>query len=198
MTQVYQPPLYCQRCELPVRIEPKPGSKARLLKRAKTGNGLCVHCAVHDWLRNTYPVNLLLAESGPKALLVPDLQEQFAGLMRQGNADAVPDEINWARIVEFWNLPFATPVKQTAMNPAGQRDLDEIAGGKRAGLGGAAREWARQKPDPLGGKMTIDSFEDLNLLDPGAGDELRDALHRAFGDDDDEPDPPKEQKRLFD
>jgi len=38
--------------------------------------------------------------------------------------------------------------------------------GKRPGLG----KRRSPKPDPLGGKMTITSFDELNLLSPGLGD----------------------------
>jgi hypothetical protein len=94
-----------------------------MLRRA-AGPGLCINCAAHDWLRNTYPANLLLAQSGPKSLAFPHIQEQFAGLMKMANSDARPDEINWQRIIDNWELPFPNKVRARAENPADQEELD--------------------------------------------------------------------------
>lgn len=166
--------VHCQRCELPLRVNSKPESKATMLKRAKDGKGLCVHCAVHDWLRNTYPINIQLAESGPCALLVPHIQEMYGGIMRSQLADAKPDEISWNRIVEFWDLPFPHKIKTTGRNPVSQKELDEITSGERPGLGGRVGE-ARESLS-LDSDLTIRSFEELNQLDPGLGDSLRELL----------------------
>lgn len=164
----------CQRCELPLRVNPKPSSKATMLKRAKDGKGLCVHCAAHDWLRNTYPINIQLAESGPRALLMPHIQEMYAEIMRSQLADAKPDEISWNRIVEFWELPFPHKIKPTGRNPVSQKELDEITSGKRPGLGGRINE-ARESLS-MDSDLTIRSFEELNELEAGLGDELRESL----------------------
>lgn len=115
--------IYCERCEARCRVAASRNSKAKMLRHSK-GKGLCVNCAVHDWLRNTYPPNIILAQSGPKVLLFPHIQEQFTEIMRTGFADAKPDEIDWERIVENWDLPFKNKVKATATNPASQDVLD--------------------------------------------------------------------------
>ncbi len=112
----------CQRCGQRCRVDPLQGSKAKMLRRST--KGLCANCAVHDWLRNTYPPNIILAQSGPKVLLFPHIQEQFTEIMKIGFADAQPDEIDWQRIVDNWELPFKNKVKATAMNPASQDVLD--------------------------------------------------------------------------
>ena len=110
----------CQRCDVRCQVD-EPGNKeARLLRRSRDPKGLCVNCAVHDWLRNTYPVNMLLAKSGPKSLVHPHIQEQFAGIMRLGMADAMPDEIDWGLIIENWDLPFPHKVKPRGENPCSQ------------------------------------------------------------------------------
>lgn len=95
-----------------------------MLRRSKRAGGLCVNCAAHDWLRNTYPANLLLASSGPKTLAFPHIQEQFAGLMKMANSDARPDEINWSAIIANWDLPFPSKLKSSAINPVTQAELD--------------------------------------------------------------------------
>ena len=125
----------CERCGAQLKVDAVPGSKAKILRRSKVAKGLCVNCAVHDFLRHTYPPNIQLADSGPKILLYPMIQEMFADLMQAGLSDATPDEIDWDRIVENWYLPFPTKLKTSGMNQCSQQELDEIATGKRPGLG---------------------------------------------------------------
>lgn len=164
--------IHCERCEVRCKVAGLRESNAKMLRRSKEPKGLCVNCAVHDWLRNTYPVNMLLAQSGPKSLLLPHIQEQFTTIMRVGLAEAQPDEINWELIVENWDLPFPKKMKPSAANPCTQQELDDIKTGKRPGLGYTGHP----KPDPLGGKMTITSFEELNLLKSGLGDDFKRCL----------------------
>ena len=123
--------ILCPRCDILIRADATPGSSAKMLKRSKNTDGLCVNCALHDWLRNTYPVNLHFAEHGPSALEHTHVRKQIEQIMRVGKADASPDEINWDRIVENWKLPFPRPVKRTATNPVSQKELEEIARGER-------------------------------------------------------------------
>lgn len=124
----------CERCKAYCKVVGPRNSKAKMLRLSKEPKGLCINCAVHDWLRNTYPPNILLAQSGPNILLYPHIQKQFADIMRIGFADAKPDEINWNLIVENWDLPFPQKIKPSATNPCTQREIDEIAAGKRPSL----------------------------------------------------------------
>jgi len=163
----------CKRCGEQCRISGSPGKDAKMLRFAE-GPGLCVNCAVHDWLRNTYPVNILLTQSGPKAL--PHLQEQFAGIMRLGKADAMPDEIDWEKIVENWDLPFPHKIKPSSTNPCSQLELEEIAAGKRPGLVGRFDTITPKCQTLLDNNRTITSFEQLNELEPGLGDDLKKCL----------------------
>lgn len=166
----------CERCGARLKVDTPKSSNAKMLRRSKEPKGLCVNCAVHDWLRNTYPPNILLAQSGPKVLLHPHIQDLFTGIMKIGFADAQPDEIDWERIIENWDLPFPTKLKPSGMNPCSQLLLDEIAAGKRPGLG------RRLPPEetPIGrpDNMTITSFEQLNELEPGLGDQLKKCLNK--------------------
>ena len=173
---------YCIRCKARCTVAGPGKADAKMLRYSKTPQGLCVNCAAHDWLRNTYPVNMMLAKSGPAALAHVHIRAQFAEIMRVGNADADPNEINWNLLTENWDLPFPHKIKPSATNPCSQRELDEITEGKRKGFG----EFEPPKPDPLKGKTVISSFEELNLLKPGLGDELRAALHRQVDDTTDE------------
>lgn len=114
----------CERCEARYRVDTPRSSKAKMLRRSKEPKGLCVNCAVHDWLRNTYPVNLIFTTLSPDALRLEHIQQQFTEIMRAGFADAKPDEIDWEAIITNWDLPFKNKVKGTAMNPASQAVLD--------------------------------------------------------------------------
>jgi len=117
----------CGRCGARCKVNPVAGSRAKMLKRGSDTKGLCVNCAVHNWLRNTYPVNIILAQSGPRSLALPHIQEQFAGIMKSQCSDAVPDEIGWQAIIDNWNLPFPTKLKSSPMNPVNQAELDRVA-----------------------------------------------------------------------
>ena len=114
----------CQRCKAKCKIDPKAQSNAKMLKRGKTVRGYCVNCAVHNWFRNTYPINLTFTTLDPETLRLEYIQQQFANIMRAGNADANPDEIDWLEIIWNWNLPWKDKVKATATNPASQAVLD--------------------------------------------------------------------------
>lgn len=162
----------CGRCKTPCKVDKLRNPKAKMLRRSKEPKGLCINCAVHDWLRNTYPPNILLAQSGPKMLLFPHIQQQFAGIMRIAFADAKPDEIDWQRIVDNWDLPFPHKIKPTATNSCSQLELDEIATGNRPGIGSSGRPTLREIAD----KGPITSFEQLNELKPGLGDQFKKCL----------------------
>lgn len=116
--------IHCERCEAPCRIAGPANPDAKMLWRSKEPKGFCVNCAVHDWLRNTYPVNLIFTTLSPDALRLEHIQQQFTGIMQVALADAQPDEIDWEAIITNWDLPFKNKVKGTAMNPASQDVLD--------------------------------------------------------------------------
>lgn len=162
----------CERCKTRCKVDTLRNSKAKMLRRSIEPKGLCANCAVHDWLRNTYPPNILLAQSGPEVLLHPHIQKQFIGIMRVGFADAKPDEIDWQRIVDNWDLPFPTKIKPSCMNPCNQKEIDAIKAGTRPSIGSSGRPTLCE----LAEKGTITSFEQLNELDPELGDKLRKCL----------------------
>ena len=164
--------IHCERCEAVCRVAGPRNPDAKMLRHLKEGRGLCVNCAVHDWLRNTYPPNILLAQSGPKVLLYPHIQEQFAGIMRIGLADAMPDEIDWERIVENWDLPFPTKMKPSSMNPCNQEEIDAIKAGTHPGLLNSIEPSKRPTVGGAKDMLKITSLEQLNELEPGLGDEF--------------------------
>ena len=165
----------CERCGARCKVAGQRDSDAKMLRHSKEPKGLCVNCAVHDWLRNTYPPNILLAQSGPKILLYSHIQDQFAEIMQVGFADAKPDEINWQMIVDNWELPFAHKMKPSAMNPVSQKELGEIASGERPGLGSPVSKSIFENASDV----TITSFEQLNELEPGLGNELKKCLKKT-------------------
>lgn len=163
----------CLRCEARIKLNPAPGSEAKMLRRAKVPKGLCINCAVHDFLRNTYPPNIQLAESGPGILLYPMIQEKFADLMRTGLSDAAPEEIDWQRVVDNWELPFREKVKASNTNPCSQKQLDAVAAGTKPGLGAIMESPLVKK------RGEIKSFAELNELSPGLGDSLKKCLRKG-------------------
>ena len=163
----------CLRCKVKCQVSSAKNPDAKMLRRSKEPKGFCVNCAVHNWLRNTYPVNMLLAQSGPQSLAYPHIQEQFAGIMRSQMADAMPDEIGWDLIVENWDLPFPHKIKPSATNPCSQLELEEVAAGTHPGLGSKLRD---ESGKLKGDHLCITSFDQMNELEPGLDDELRDLL----------------------
>ncbi|MBA7653783.1 hypothetical protein ES703_61644 [subsurface metagenome] len=159
---------HCERCKASCKVAGLRNPGAKMLRRSKEPQGLCINCAVHDWLRNTYPPNMLLAQSGPKILLYPHIQRSFVEIMKIACADARPDEINWDLIVDNWELPFPHKMKPSPTNPCSQTELDEIAAGERPGLG---QNYPPKSFEKLA--KPIRSLEELNQLEPGLGDEFK-------------------------
>ncbi len=96
----------CERCGRPCRVGPPPNPDARLLKRSTTPEGYCANCAATAFLRMEVPTLAgLLERMGPQALTNPQIQAQFAWIMRSGFADAAPAELDWAAMAANWELP---------------------------------------------------------------------------------------------
>ena len=78
---------------------------ARMMRRAQTG--MCVDCATVVFLQrleNTGGHLLPKGETWATALRLPHVQKQFAAVMAAAKADAKPDEIDWDRVIELWDL----------------------------------------------------------------------------------------------
>lgn len=109
--------MICERCK---REGLQPGERspeARLLGRAKAG--YCVDCAATAALRELPTVSEVLAVRGPEVLLDPIVQAQFGRILASGQADARPEEIDWARVVENWALPIASEQRRNGRRNAG-------------------------------------------------------------------------------
>lgn len=101
----------CSRCGAPCKLADRANEEARLLKHATAPetSGYCPDCAVTDFFKNHSQLARLMEMNpvGKQMLLDPRVQQQFARVMQSGNADAKPEEINWQRIHDNWELPFA-------------------------------------------------------------------------------------------
>jgi len=92
----------CQRCRQLCR--PRKGNpNSRPFRKA--AEGLCVNCAVTEFLKTTEPISGLLSGIGPEVLLRFDLQRQVGNIMSAGNCDASLSEISWQTVVDQWDLP---------------------------------------------------------------------------------------------
>ena len=134
-----------------------------MLRRSAKPKGLCVNCAAHDQLRHLYPANLILAQSGPKGLMLPHIQQMFDSILRSAGTDADPGEIDWERVVANWNLPFSTKIKSTSTNPVTQKEFD------RQGTKPHSPSFLTEQEQRAKDKATRDhAMRDfLNILSPG-------------------------------
>lgn len=107
----------CPRCGRPCKVAKPRNPDARILRlatkeTAAAGACLCVNCAATEFYKTVLEADELFKmspygrENGAKCLLLPHMQKQFAEVLRAGNADASPDELDWLAIVEHWDLPF--------------------------------------------------------------------------------------------
>ena len=101
----------CERCGVPCKVAEQANEEARLLKHSTTPSGWCADCATTNFLK-TSPLGQLIGD--PNRLLDPRVRLQFAKVMQAGNADALPTEINWQRIVDNWDKPFKKPTRKRA------------------------------------------------------------------------------------
>lgn len=103
MTEVAATP--CRRCGR-AALSSDGNPDARMMRRAK--EGVCADCATIVFLQrldNMHGGMLLpTGQTWAEALNLPHVRERFAALMRAGDADADPDEIDWERVVELWDI----------------------------------------------------------------------------------------------
>ncbi len=103
--------IHCSRCGVLCKLASSATEEARLLRHATRPetSGYCPDCGLTDFFKN----HSMLAQAmdmnpaGKQMLLDPRVQQQFGGIMQTGNADAKPEEINWQRVYDNWDMPFA-------------------------------------------------------------------------------------------
>lgn len=93
----------CQRCGVLARGAPSAKPDARMFRRATTG--VCIECGAVLFVQRLQSMYGPDTFRGlPESLRLPHVQEQFGALMRAGNSEASPDEIDWERVVEVWSV----------------------------------------------------------------------------------------------
>jgi hypothetical protein len=96
----------CGRCGALGSAGKKPNPDGRLMVYAETpANALCADCAATAFIKSVETMMAGIEQNGTGVLLMPHIQAAFGQLMKVGNADARPEEINWQRVVELWELP---------------------------------------------------------------------------------------------
>ena len=123
----------CLRCAVRLKVGPPPNPAARLLRRATKPEGLCLNCAVTEFLQNCPGVGELLKNPRCRAcgkrpsgnpfdpackcakpdlppigevIGSPHVQQIFRQVMAAGMADARWEDIDWLEVVANWDLPF--------------------------------------------------------------------------------------------
>lgn len=154
----------CKRCGRPCKTG-SPDPKARML-RISAGTGFCLDCAVTDWLRNTYPVNLLL---GAAPLL--------------GTKRAVADQERWDEMLDV----------EEDYSPLGMCDLviterDPLGKALVAGLHGdmgpldamTAEREEREARRARSKAERADRHPERKLLSPAIREGFRDIMVASF------------------
>lgn len=96
----------CTRCSKPGQTGPQPNPEGRLMVFAQTAqNALCADCAATAFIKGVETLMWGIEKNGVQMLLNPAIQQGFAEVMRVGRADATPQEIDWQRVVDNWELP---------------------------------------------------------------------------------------------
>ncbi len=113
----------CARCGERLRVAHDRNLEARMLRHAKTADGVCVNCAVREWFEVAGEVGAI-RDLDPKQFLIPMIQEQMARVFRAANADADPSEINWVKVVREWDLPLAKSGTKPAKSKRASRFLN--------------------------------------------------------------------------
>ena len=90
----------CPRCGREVIASKSGNQQARPVR--KSDKGMCLECTVTSIM-----LGLPSAGMFPKeAMLLPHIQDQFAAVLRAGDADPEAHAIDWQRVVDNWELPF--------------------------------------------------------------------------------------------
>jgi hypothetical protein len=99
----------CGRCGVRCRIADQRNENARIAAYAAK-SGVCGNCAVTGILKT------IMGEGDKhragwfsaftvEGLRLPHVQERVIALLKAGNADLRPDEIDWDEVIANWNLP---------------------------------------------------------------------------------------------
>lgn len=101
----------CPRCGKPGRVAGGGDTQARIARYADQAaiarnTHSCLECAITGWLKDLEMVDAAELHG----LLLPHVQKQFAALVNASmHEDFRPEEIDWQRIVDNWELPMPKP-----------------------------------------------------------------------------------------
>ncbi len=98
----------CVRCGKLCRKE-RGNPEARLLRHTTSDSGYCATCAATEFLQGLDAISDRFPGRepfDPECFRLPHVQAQFGAILRGGNADAKPDEIDWSAVIANWSLPF--------------------------------------------------------------------------------------------
>lgn len=103
----------CSRCGKPCKVAQQNNQDARLLRHATTPSGYCANCAATAFIKSMDVFMASIEQHGPQKILSwQPWRDGFGGLLKAGNADARPEEIDWDVVLENWDLPFPKPPRQ--------------------------------------------------------------------------------------
>lgn len=82
---------------------------ARILRATTADRGLCPSCGLTAFLKDLPATQLGIERAGGigPLLAAPHIRQGILAMMRTGNADVGPEEIDWERIARNWELPDA-------------------------------------------------------------------------------------------
>lgn len=103
----------CPRCGRICSDNTPPANRASQTIRRSTfkKGGTCASCALADWIKKTPALMMVIGMLKKKGLTVvdafklPHVRAQFAAIMKTGQSDATPDEIDWDHLAVNWELP---------------------------------------------------------------------------------------------
>ncbi len=96
----------CVRCGKPCQPSESKHPGARPFRLAE--KGLCENCVVTQFLLSddVEPLRDGILRNGIQVLEIPEIQEQFAAMLKVGGSELPAERIDWDVVIEQWNLPF--------------------------------------------------------------------------------------------
>jgi hypothetical protein len=102
----------CPRCGVLGRTREDGAAEADIARYAsqevaERGAALCGGCIATEFIQSVETLMWgLEKQGGPSALLKPQIQQAFAGLINTARGDLRTEAIDWRAVVEHWDKPF--------------------------------------------------------------------------------------------
>jgi len=99
-------PSICVRCGQPCTPGESTNPEARPFRKAQ--EGLCQNCVVTQFLLcdDLEAVRRGIERNGIEILKNPNIQAQFAQILKVGRSELQADTINWDTVISQWDMPF--------------------------------------------------------------------------------------------